>query len=394
MIHDSLADAARVDIRRSPSGYEAIITPSGAAPVEVDVVPSTASIELKGDVTVATDSCGHARKWTSVVIPRGPSGRLQTPPVFTVTDSIDYSGLNECCRVADPGPTIEPALMPDVVQPVVTAEIDAFRASVHLPWDPVSVSVSEGVDGAALERALTVNRLGPTMPVDMTWNLPVAPAQVSWDAFVRVVGFANDWDFIAGSLIRVNAAPGITDPSGNRSTEYASYSHPIREIGYAEPSFDFETVGGVPSWGDVHHADLGTPDAAACVSGGCLVIGPTTESAGIAGRLTAPSTINAVRIVFRATFTGITSGGGVPLRIELAKPGARAYRWSWTADVAATATSYTVDLPRTFFVRNVSLGTEVGFRISVDADVDPLRNPTCVVAVTSQVAIESITPVY
>jgi hypothetical protein len=376
---EDLTHLARLDIRKIGTGYEAIVTRLYGEPTAVVVSVTGTSVLLTGNVVVLTASgcAGGERAWTSVDIPRTADGRLGSPPVFGVTDTFPRSSefIGPCCGVIDDVITTTPTppLTPDRTPPWASAAvISPVLPGGPVPWDPISVSVSEGVPASQLSTTASLVLAGTTAPLDVTWKIVPSPVDASWNAFVKEEGHVTDWDEVAGKSLQFITSPGLTDPSGNTSVGYTFAPFAFLNIGKPAAAFDFDGPVTLATWGSTRLVTGGTADAAVCESGGCAILDPLAP--GIAGRLATSGSASEVHVRYRVLFAFDAAYPspyqGWPPVVELARPGAPAivqsFAYGTLHDLGTSAGTlhWASDWTTAVFpVPPAPPGAEIGFRI-------------------------------
>jgi hypothetical protein len=376
-IYGNEGDSARLDIRKTSTGYEAIITPDGGHPASVSMTITDTSVHLSGSIVLPPGQCGvFGWTWTSVTIPRLPDGSLGSHPTLTASGP-NYSYSDPCCEYVDniPAPG-GPFLLRDTTPPRLS--LGTMPTNVPpgqlLPWDSIPIGVSEGVPASKVLASLSLVEVPSASPVGgISWNVSASPVELAWDAIVRVEAVASSWDAVAGKKVQVVAAPGVPDLAGNLSSASRLSAVTFADVGPPRARFDLDAPAVLATWGTARLAAAGTPDADVCEAGGCALVGPFGGYDGIAGRLATSGAVSEVHIRFRLlSVSEVVPGSSAPPwmpLVEVVRPGQASVvqalpvgpmhvstspsLLSWASDWATAVIT----------VPSASPGAEIGFRL-------------------------------
>lgn len=306
---------ARLDIERRGTTFEAAITTDYG-----DAEPFTVSLEggaltLSGRVSfLGPSTYGSASAdLEQLVLPIGAGGKLSGS--FTATGAQNlYEGDVGWSSPA----TASGSFGPDARAPEVLGSVAATAGDAALPWDTLSVRVSEPVaDAATLRGALGL--VSASGAVTTRWD--VATPAFDWLGVTSASGYRMSWSDFHGDAV-LGVAGGLANPSGNLS---ATASTPTRWLNVpTATAFDAATP--PATWGA---AALANTPASCGTASGCIELGPVTgpcgvASAGLAGRFPA-SGATKLSITFRVRAASqYGTPHGTALGVNVATPGSPA----------------------------------------------------------------------
>ena len=352
--HPAIGQHARVDIRKNGSGYDAAVTPDFGASSPMTVsFGSDGTATLTGTVSFAMGSSQYASTsdtLTTLHLGVGADGHLSGAFTAEGNEGIFEGDVGWQADATASGKIGADARAP---QARVAA---AGTQSVVLPWDPLSVELSEPVnDGLASAISLT--------PGAASWQ-PAQPG-VDWLGPTSLLGYRTSWsDFSGDATLAI--AGGLADPSGNASDAAAAPVH-FLDVPTAS-SFSGATPPAM--WGA---ASVASGSASCGTAASCVEIGPlngpcTAGDGGIAGRLPA-SGATQLSITYRVRTSSQYGSPYWPagLGLYVATPGSGAQLASGAAFPTMNATNdptypYASDWTTSVVALPVT-GNEIGFSL-------------------------------
>ena len=277
----------RLDLRQNADAVEAVITPSfgDQATMVVDLQPTT--LHLTGSVKVWGNdpSIGSnvTDTWTWFTFQRTALGSL-ADAVHATGDEEAFGGdVAEMATVVGDG-----KLSLDDTAPLVKLAVTGSGGpkGATLPWDDFAVRVSEGVEPAALVKALTVSLAGGALAIAKE------ATPTTWPGAITTKILLTSWDVPEGTLNVATEGAIVVDPSSNAALPFTG-AVPVKAVATAQPSHSFDgDVLFVTPWGLTTFLGSKTGSDPSCEMGGCAQLGPldigycAKDEAGFAGRIT------------------------------------------------------------------------------------------------------------
>ncbi len=304
--------SARLDIRATGSGHEAVVTPRFGAPAPMTVQVTGTTVVLDGSAMVSGSSVGSAiDAWKTFTLGRAPSGGLDGTASL-VGEETAYGG-----DVADSTPIKGVATVgPDVTAPTlrVVSPMSLDVPGSMLPWEAITVNLSEGIRESTtqlVENAVEVRDAGKALP-GVALLSPDDKTPGSWAGATGITLSLASWDIASAgsygtSMLDIVRVQPLLDPTGNAAEALAAQVKVVA-VPPALPSHGFDgDVVTTQLWG---HTTLlgggitGQSDPL-CEQIGCLAFGPmdmgycAKETAGAAARVKITSATTAVTVRFR-----------------------------------------------------------------------------------------------
>ena len=276
--HPILSQHARLDIKKSGTDYDAVLTPEFGDPQSMVVTLDTdGSITLAG--SAASFSGGGPYSSTTDTIDTiklavGSDGHLTG--VFTATGA---ENVFEGDVGWNGNATATGTVLADARAPQAQASSVSSAASVVLPWDTLYARMSEPIDSKSLSSAISLSPANGTASVN--WQIGTS---VDWVGAVSVTGYRKSWDDFTG-VAAFGVAGGLVDPSGNASS---ATSTQLQFLSVPKASA-FSGATPPAMWGK---SQIATGADACGTDPSCIELGPlqgpcTADPGGIAGRFDA-----------------------------------------------------------------------------------------------------------
>jgi hypothetical protein len=311
---------ARLDIRKNGEAYDAAFFArfSPVRPDPLTVTLSGESVLLEGIAHVqgTSDGATVSDGWSALTLARSPDGSLAGTLSATGIETVLFGDSLGSTGISGTG-----TLSADTLPPELEADFSSAHGPTDalLPWDPLTVSLSEAIAPDLLLPHLSVALFGPEtpLPLPVTWSFkPTADEPAAWAGAVAASGFLESWDLPASGSVALQISAGAADPSGNTAPALVAETK-VLPVGQPTKAFPFDSdvvteahfgmsalLGGFAG-SDAH-----------CEKGGCVRLGPFEQGGckaggnGIAGRLAAkPGDTLSIR--YRFAIAG-AQGGPAP----------------------------------------------------------------------------------
>lgn len=278
---------ARVDIRKSGAGYEAVFMSRFGEPGAMTVQATPAQVTLTGSGSVSsTGGINATDTWKTLVLPRDASGALGGSVTGSGEEMAFGGDVIDNTTITGKG-----TIGADAAPPAYASTLTSFHGPPDflLPWDGLTLRISEGLQPADLTAAVSATQAGP---LDLALTFDPAPASpAGWAGAARVTAHPTSWSVPDGPLAFAIAA-GVKDPSGNAGAAF-SVSGARKGVPTGGPvhGFDGDVVNEL-TWGAVTYLGSKTGSDPHCEVSGCVQIGPmdlgwcSPVGVGIAGRMT------------------------------------------------------------------------------------------------------------
>lgn len=277
---------ARVDLRRSGSGYQALVTARWGEPAVMTATVTSGSVTLEGSVGGFSE--GNASDtWTKLVLPR-KNGTLSGAIRAEGTEDVFMGDVGDSYPITSGG-----TVGPDETAP----ELRASAPSPHgpddaiLPWDVLRLQAAEGVDERALANHIHVSASEGSGEPRLAWSFtPAAPDDRAWGGSIGATGRFLDWPSALRG-VRLDVDEGVPDLAGRTSP---AVSFPQRILYIGDPQIGVYYGTDATDYGQWGKVTLRSPGDSVCEAGSsCAQLGPFTntvcgaEPAGVAARLVA-----------------------------------------------------------------------------------------------------------
>jgi hypothetical protein len=290
----SLATGARLDIRKSGGGYEAVFTARWGTPAAYAVEVSGQSLTLTGSGAISggpsSGISGASDTWERLVLPRDAAGGLTGEVRGTGREIVGQGDVIWEGTLTGSG-TVKPDVTPPSLRGDYASRIGP--SDKLLPWDPILVRAAEPVEPNGVEQGIEVQGdRGETLVI--RWDAH-QPSRASWAGETSFTGYLDDWARAgSGEPWTLFASDGAArDLAGNYGSSSIKNLSFLR-LGGATTEIGFDTdVIDVSTWGDhaIYGGGLTGQNDPRCESGGCMRIGPVrydvcgVPRAGFAGLL-------------------------------------------------------------------------------------------------------------
>lgn len=319
----------RLDLRRSGSSYEAVVTPEWGAPSSMAVAVTGGTLVLTGEANVAGPGNygGVYDRWMSIVVPVGPDG-LGANVSLTGDEMVSEGDVGWMYDVS-----VSASVVRDKEAPEFKVSSGGSAAGKYLPWDKLRVSSSEPVDPSRFRVGVKAH-VGSSFAVFATRNEGANAAAVDWAGHVLLEGGFDDFDAPGGpGLLTID--PGIPDLAGNigaPAIQPQSAAFEVVELGAPQIAIDFDgkDTHAPALWGNAEVIKGSECEA----NVGCVRLGTfqqmycASSSDGIASRLTGAGA-KKLAFRYRVRLDAKYGGGGTSmyenspvLNVELARSGA------------------------------------------------------------------------
>lgn len=325
----SLDHRARLDLRKTADGYEAVFTGRWMTSAVYTVAVSDTALTLTGEGWIGRNESVYSSStdtWKTITLGRNASGGLSgsfqaTGKHFASSGDVAWDGT-----VAGSGTVAADKTAPEVKSQPSSRIGPADRL---LPWDTLVVKAAEPV--ARKDVIAATHAKGPSgEKLSLTW-LPTEGE--TWAGATTFKARVDDWaNAMKPSGWQFSQAAGIADRVGNIggasdvSLKFLALPGPTRNV-----DFDTDTVEAA-FWGkaEIIGGGLVGSDDPLCEKGGCLKIGPAPFANCGAPRAGMAATLNrgTGKIAVRYRILADNKyGGDKPyiygnmLSMELATPG-------------------------------------------------------------------------
>jgi hypothetical protein len=199
--------------------------------------------------------------------------------------------------ISQTGLTGSGTIGPDVTAPAFLSKpvSDGGPADSLLPWDAMPLQLSEGLDPAAVAKALALSIDGGKI-VDPLLSFDPDPAgPLGWGGVTRVEVRSPSWDSpvntpVDPSTFQLTVAAGVPDRVGNLGPAFTASARRL-PVAPGGKSHDFDSdVLDVTTWGAVTPLGGFVGSDPHCEKGGCAQLGPfdlgycSQDVLGFAGR--------------------------------------------------------------------------------------------------------------
>ncbi|RYE82730.1 MAG: hypothetical protein EOO75_20260, partial [Myxococcales bacterium] len=303
---------ARLDLEPTEDGgWRAVVAFEGQAPAAFAVTATPPTWQLdglaRGERSDPLAEATRREDWTHLTISHKTGANAGLSVHAEGQRSLFDGGDSECNQVPMVGDGV---LTADATAPqgkLALARLPGRRGQVLLPWDPLTLALSEPLDPVALQGALSASATlgGASTPLAASWSPPVAGDEAVspdalWAGTHQLLG-QGPWP--DGAQITLSLAPGVTDPGGHPLASQ-TLTATVTDVGPAIPSLELDTA--PPGlWGDAVH--LAASDR--CESGGCVELGKSHDScppplAGVSARLQVPAGASQLHLRVRVDVSG------------------------------------------------------------------------------------------
>ncbi len=327
----SLDTTARLDIRQTTSGYDAVFTPRWGRSATLSVSVDARELTLIGQAEITarvTEFETVVDTWSTLVLPRDATGSLTGELKGTGRESISRSPIGRSGSLVGTG-----SVTPDKTRPELRARLvsNLGPSDRLLPWDKITVEAAEPVSPSGVRERTSLSTSTAAAALALDWT-PTGHAD-SWAGEVAFPGRVSDWRAVLQKnpwALRTpsRAALDLVDLDGplDALVTFLPLAPPADAIG-----FDGDVVIAT-AWGPNEIYGGGKTGATdpRCESGGCQRLGPVShgacvlERSGFAAQLGAGVGKSRVRLRYRVLAQ--PGGAGVPvfhgdlLTLEIARP--------------------------------------------------------------------------
>lgn len=273
----SIGKQARLDLRATSAGYDAVLTPEWETPAAMTAQVVAGKLVLTGSAELHVGSVSDT--WSELDL--AVDGDRLTGSFAGTGRSITNDGdVVYMKNLSGNG-----SLGADASTPELRATgIHSGPQDTLLPWDQLALTAREPVDTSAW-RGKTTLQVGSASP-----SLIFSPDTTAlWSGGTQLLAHLGSWTNVRGDAVLATAG-GLEDRAGHASVELDTKLG-FLDLGDLATRFDFDgqDVAHPGSWGKTQLVSGG-----ACDVGGCMEIGPTSaaspcaiEHHGIAGRMDA-----------------------------------------------------------------------------------------------------------
>ncbi|CAN5123845.1 hypothetical protein BH09MYX1_BH09MYX1_52560 [soil metagenome] len=319
----------RLDLRRSGSTYDAVITPEFGGPAPMTAAVPDGSLVLTGESTLSGSSNdgNMNHRWLTLVVPVGADG-LGANVSLKGQESVFQGDVGWMYDV-----TSTAGVVRDKRPPSFKLTASGSAAGKYLPWDRLTVFSSEPVAPEKLALGIQAS-VASTYAVFTSKNFGASTdASVEWAGRVLLEGTFDDANVPGGDGF-VAIEPGIVDLAGNAgspTTEPTKLPFTMIELGAPQVEIDFD---GKDAMAPAMWGSAATVSGAECeANASCLKLGTFAQTIcsdstdGLAARLTGSGSKT---LAFRYRVNvAVKYGGGASsfdksqiLKIDLARSGA------------------------------------------------------------------------